>query len=42
MVLRFAPPLTPLPSHLQAYSAQMVDNFKEAFACFDVKGHGML
>eukprot|EP00038_Savillea_parva_P025388 m.47416 g.47416 ORF g.47416 m.47416 type:complete len:145 (-) comp6887_c0_seq1:145-579(-) len=25
-----------------AYSAQMVDNFKEAFACFDVKGHGMV
>jgi len=25
-----------------AYSAQMVDNFKEAFSCFDVKGHGMV
>jgi len=25
-----------------AFSAQMVDNFKEAFACFDVAGHGVV
>lgn len=24
-----------------AFSAAMVDNFKEAFACFDIAGHGM-
>eukprot|EP00047_Mylnosiga_fluctuans_P001534 m.220782 g.220782 ORF g.220782 m.220782 type:complete len:144 (-) comp10452_c0_seq1:74-505(-) len=25
-----------------AFSQQMVDNFKEAFACFDSKGHGVV
>jgi hypothetical protein len=25
-----------------AFSQAMVDNFKEAFACFDAQGHGIL